>query len=145
MWGWSPPPKMGGLGAKPPSLEITHFVTGSVMFFVVFPTFRHLFTPPKTPSFPTGPTSSLGVLRVSPHMLLILEHKIMCFGNTFTLAFTCNLPPTMLSKPTNYSLDGVRKLSEEYTTTTFFTILTNKTLPNLPSEAPRRPAPGPPL
>ena len=54
-----PPPKMGGLGAKPPSLELTHFVTGSVMFFVVFPAFHNLYTPPKTPSFPTGPAVNL--------------------------------------------------------------------------------------
>ena len=53
--GAKPPPKMGGLGGKAPSLELTHFVTGSVMFFVVFPAFRNLFTPPKTPFFPTGP------------------------------------------------------------------------------------------
>ena len=31
------------------SLELTHFVTGSVMLFVVFPAFHHLFTPPKNP------------------------------------------------------------------------------------------------
>ena len=61
-------------------LEITHFVTGSVMFLVVFPAFRHLFTPPKTPSFPTGTANLLGVLRVfPPDVLLILEHKIRCF------------------------------------------------------------------
>ena len=66
MWGANPPPKMGGLGVKTPSLEKTNFVIGSVMFFVVFPAFCHLFTPPKTPSFPTGPTSLLGVLRVFP-------------------------------------------------------------------------------
>ena len=80
------PPKMGaerGVWGQSPhldgSLEITHFVTGSVMFFVVFPAFRHLYTPPKTPFFPTGPASFLGVLRVFPHILLILEHKIRCF------------------------------------------------------------------
>ena len=50
MWGLL----KGGLGAKPPSLEIPNSVTGSVMFFVVFPAFHHLFTPPKTPLFPTG-------------------------------------------------------------------------------------------
>ena len=62
-----PPPKMGGLrGGEGPSLELTHSVTGSVMFFVVFPTFRNLYTPPKTHSFPTGPASLLGVLRVFP-------------------------------------------------------------------------------
>ena len=44
-----PPPNMGGLGVKPPSLELTHFVTGSVMFFVVFHAFRNLYSPPKTP------------------------------------------------------------------------------------------------
>ena len=59
------------MGVKPPTqdgggLELTHFVTGSVMFFVVFPAFHNLYTPPKTPSFPTGPASLLGVLRVFP-------------------------------------------------------------------------------
>ena len=53
--GETPPPKKGGLGGKAPSLEISNSVTGSAMFFVVFPAFHHLFTPPKTPSFPTGP------------------------------------------------------------------------------------------
>ena len=73
-----PPPRRGD-GAKLPSLEITHFVTGSVLYFVVLTAFHHLFTPPKTPSFPTSPASLLGVLRVFPHILLILEHKIRCF------------------------------------------------------------------
>ena len=53
---------LGELGAKTPSLELTHFVTGLVMFFVVFPAFHNLYTPPKTPSFPTGPASLLVVL-----------------------------------------------------------------------------------
>ena len=44
----SPHLKWGDSGAKP-SLELTHFVTGSVMFFVFFPAFRNLYTPPKTP------------------------------------------------------------------------------------------------
>ena len=73
MWGRSPPPKRGyrrggcggrsphlrrgDWGAKPPSLEITHFVTFPVMFFVVFVAFHPLFTPPKTPFFPTDPSS----------------------------------------------------------------------------------------
>ena len=70
---------MGGLGGEAPSLELTHFVTGSVMFFVVFPAFHNLYTSPKTPSFPTGPASLLGVLKVFPHILLILEHKILWF------------------------------------------------------------------
>ena len=47
--------KGGPARFRPQHLEITHFVTLSVMFFVVFPAFYHLFTPPKTPSFPTGP------------------------------------------------------------------------------------------
>ena len=34
----------------------------------------------------------------------------------------------------NLPIDGVRELAEEYTTTTFFTILTNKTLLKLPSQ-----------
>ena len=53
------------MGDEAPSLELTHFVTGYV-FFVVFPAFCNLYTPPKTPSFPTGPASLLGVLRVFP-------------------------------------------------------------------------------
>ena len=68
--GKSPPPKIGGLEGKAPSLELTHFVTGSVMFFVVFPAFHNLYTPPKTLSFPTGPTSLLVVLRgFPPHFI----------------------------------------------------------------------------
>ena len=51
--GHSVPGGSGGL--RPQRLEITNFVTISVMFFVVFHVFHHLFTPPKTPSFPTGP------------------------------------------------------------------------------------------
>ena len=41
----------GGLAPRfrPQRLELTHFVTGSVMFFVVFHAFRNLCTPPKTP------------------------------------------------------------------------------------------------
>ena len=57
MGGEAKPPtfEVGTGGVKPPSLEIPNSVTGSVMFFVVFPAFHHLFTPPKTPFFPTGP------------------------------------------------------------------------------------------
>ena len=47
--------------------------------FALFPAFRHLFTPPKTPSFPTGPATLLGVLRVFCHLSLILDHKIRLF------------------------------------------------------------------
>ena len=50
--GVKPPPKMGGLGGEAPSLEITHFVTGLVMFSVVFPAFRHHFYPTQNPLFP---------------------------------------------------------------------------------------------
>ena len=58
----------GGPGGLPPRfrpqrLELTNFVTGSVNFFVVFYAFRNLYTPPKTPFFPTGPTSLLVVIR----------------------------------------------------------------------------------
>ena len=59
---------------------MTHFVTGLVMFLVVFPAFRHLgYLPHPKPSFTTDPPSLLGVLRVFCHRLLILEHKIRCF------------------------------------------------------------------
>ena len=55
---------------RPQRLELTHFVTGSVMFFVVFHAFRNLYTPPKTPFFPTGLTSLLVVLRgFPPHFI----------------------------------------------------------------------------
>ena len=58
----------GGLAPRfrPQRLELTHFVTGSVMFFVVFHAFRNLYTPPKTPFFPTGPASLLVVFRGFP-------------------------------------------------------------------------------
>ena len=61
----------GGSGGLAPRfrqqrLELTHFVTGSVMFFVVFHAFRNLYTPPKTPFFPTGPASLLVVIRGFP-------------------------------------------------------------------------------
>ena len=36
------------------------------MFFVVFHAFRNLYTPPKTPFFPTGPASLLVVIRGFP-------------------------------------------------------------------------------
>ena len=67
--------ELGGPGALPPRfrpqrLELTHFVTGSVMFFVVFHAFRNLYTPPKTPFFPTGPASLLVVIRgFPPHII----------------------------------------------------------------------------
>ena len=59
----------GGLAPRfrPQRLELTHFVTGSVIFFVVFHAFRNLYTPPKTPFFPTGPASLLVVIRGFPH------------------------------------------------------------------------------
>ena len=55
---------------RPQRLKLTHFVTGSVMFFVVFHAFRNLYTPPKTPFFPTGPASLLVVIRgFPPHII----------------------------------------------------------------------------
>ena len=55
---------------RPQRLELTHFVTGSVNFFVVFHAFRNLYTPPKTPFFPTGPASLLVVIRgFPPHII----------------------------------------------------------------------------
>ena len=61
-----------GLGPRfrPQLLELTNFVTGSVMFFVVFHAFRNLYTSHKTPFFPTGPASLLVVLRdFPPHFI----------------------------------------------------------------------------
>ena len=55
---------------RPQHLELTHFVTGSIIFFVVFHAFRNLYTPPKTPFFPTGPASLLVVIRgFPPHII----------------------------------------------------------------------------
>ena len=62
----------GGLAPRfrPQRLELTHFVTGSVNFFVVFHAFRDLYTPPKTPFFPTGPASLLVVIMgFPPHII----------------------------------------------------------------------------
>ena len=64
--GAKPPPKIGGLGGEAPQLGINSFCDRFSCVFVVFPAFRNLYTPPKTPSFPTGPASLLGVLRVFP-------------------------------------------------------------------------------
>ena len=53
--GAKPPPKMGGLGCEAPQLGINSFCDRLLCFFVVFPAFHNLFTPPKTPFFSTGP------------------------------------------------------------------------------------------
>ena len=76
--GGKAPPLEWGTGRQSPQLGITHFVTGSVMFFVVFPAFRHLFTPPKTPSLPKGPASLFRGFKGFSPTSLILEHKIRC-------------------------------------------------------------------
>ena len=84
--------ELGGPGGearfRPQRLELTHFVTGSVNFFVVFHAFRNLYTPPKTPFFPTGPLACLWLSGVFPHILLILEHKIGCFV-VVLMVFSC--------------------------------------------------------
>ena len=49
------------------------------MFFVVFHAFRNLYTPPKTPFFPTGPASLLVVIRGFPPHIIDTKHKIGCF------------------------------------------------------------------
>ena len=62
----------GGLAPRfrPQRLELTHFVTGSVNFFVVLHAFCNLYTPPKTSFFPTGPASLLVVIRgFSSHII----------------------------------------------------------------------------
>ena len=70
-----PPRTRGGPGGlapwfKPQRLELTHFVTGSDMFFWVFHAFRNLYTTPKTPFFPIGPASLLVVIRgFPPHII----------------------------------------------------------------------------
>ena len=50
----------GGTGGKAPSLEIPNSVAGSVMFFVGFPAFHHLFTSPKSPLSQQVPLTLLG-------------------------------------------------------------------------------------
>ena len=64
---------------RPQRLEITNFVTISVMFFVVFHAFHHLFTPPKTPSFPTGPASLFGGCRGFLHIIMMFTVHIKVF------------------------------------------------------------------
>ena len=58
--------------------------------FALFHAFHYLFTPPKTPSFPTRPPTFLGVLRVFCHLSLTLEHKIRCFL-VISLVFTVKI------------------------------------------------------
>ena len=61
---------MGGLGGKAPQLGINSFCDRFIYVFVVFPAFHNLYTPPKTPSFPTGPANLLVVLRgFPPHFI----------------------------------------------------------------------------
>ena len=71
------------MGGEPRRLELTHFVTCSVMFFVVYHGFCNLYTPPKTPFFPFWWLSG-----VFPHILLILEHKIGRFV-VISMVFHC--------------------------------------------------------
>ena len=58
--------------------------------FALFHAFHNLFTPHKTPSFPTRPPTFLGVLRVFCHLSLTLEHKIRCFL-VISLVFTVKI------------------------------------------------------
>ena len=73
----------GGLAPRfrPQRLELTNFVTGSVMFFMVFHAFRNLlYIPhPKPPLSQQVPLACWWFPGVFPHILLILEHKIGCF------------------------------------------------------------------
>ena len=83
----------GGLAPRfrPQRLELTHFVTGSVMFFVVFHAFHNLYTPPKTPFFPpTGPASLLVVIRGFPPPGY--NFKAVLYSHTFE-------SPISLSRP----------------------------------------------
>ena len=63
----------GGLAPRfrPERLELTHFVTGSVIFFCGFSCISQpIYTPPKTPFFLTGPASLLVVIRgFPPHII----------------------------------------------------------------------------
>ena len=82
----------GGLAPRfrPQRLELTHFVTGSVMFFVVFHAFRNLaYIPhPKPPFSQQVPLACWWLSGVFPHILLILEHKIGCFV-VLSMVFHC--------------------------------------------------------
>ena len=50
------------------------------MFFVVFQAFRNLYTPPKSPFFPTGPASLLVVIKgFPPHIIdTRAENRVFC-------------------------------------------------------------------
>ena len=72
----------GGLAPRfrPQRLELTHFVTGSVMFFMFFHAFHNLYTPPKKPFLPTGPASLLVVFRgFPPHIIdTRAQNRVFC-------------------------------------------------------------------
>ena len=66
----------GGLAPlfRPQHLELTHFVTGSVMFFVVFHAFFATYIPHPKPSFSQQvPLACWWFSGIFPH-ILILEH-----------------------------------------------------------------------
>ena len=78
--GAKPPPKMGGLEAphlrwgdwgQSPHLGINSFCDRFSYGFCGFSCISQptVYTPPKTPSFPTGPASLLVVLRGFPHFI----------------------------------------------------------------------------
>ena len=71
--GLAPPPRF-----RPQRLELTHFVTGSVTFLVVFHAFRNLYIPhPKPPFSQQVPLACWWLSGVFPIILLILEHQTM--------------------------------------------------------------------
>ena len=62
----------GGLAPRfrPQRLELTHFVTGCYFFCGFSCISQPIYTPPKTPFFPTGPASLLVVIRgFPPHII----------------------------------------------------------------------------
>ena len=97
---WALPPGLGhgvqgGSGGLAPPVYTTALGINSFCdrFSYVFCGFSCisqpiLYTPPKTPFFPTGPANLLVVIRGFPHILLILEHKIGCFV-VISMVFHC--------------------------------------------------------
>ena len=73
---------------RPQRLELTHFVTGSVIFLWFFMHFATYIPHPKPPFSQQVPLACWWLSGVFPHILLILEHKIGCFV-VVSMVFSC--------------------------------------------------------
>ena len=80
------PKKVGVL--RPQRLELTHFVTGSVIFLLFFMHFATYIPHPKPPFSQQVPLACWWLSGVFPHILLLLEHKIGCFV-VVSMVFSC--------------------------------------------------------